>query len=123
MSLLEKLDLLLVGLSRTLWRLVLGALGVALVLGVLLFGLVLSLIAVIWSLLRGKRPSPVRFQWQRAGAGMPPWAQRGARQPAASNADVVDVVDVVDVEVREVPPSPDEAQRLGQGGGRRPPDA
>lgn len=117
MSLLEKLDRLLVGLSRTLWRLVLGALGLALVLGVLLFGLVLSLLAVIWSLLRGKRPSPVRFQWQRAGAGMPPWAQRGDRKSSADTADVVDV------EVREVPPSPDEAQRLGQGGGRRPPDA
>ncbi len=89
-----------------LWRGLLAVLGMAVVLGLLLMGLALSLVLIVWALLRGRRPAPVQFRWRRAGQGKAgPMSEPQRRDP----------VDVVDVEAREIPrPS------LPDDGGSRP---
>lgn len=87
------------GLART-GSGVLGALlgilfaivGFVLMVGALLLGLVVAIAAMLWSLLRGRKPAPVRFEWRRATARA--WRPASGR-PAMD--------EVVDVEVREIP--------------------
>lgn len=66
--------------------------GFVLMVGALLLGLVVAVVAVLWSLLRGRRPAPVRFEWRQATARA--WRPASGRPPAD---------EVVDVEVREIP--------------------
>ena len=66
--------------------------GFVLMVGALLLGLVVAIGALLWSLVRGRRPAPVRFEWRQATAR--------AWRPA-SGRPVSD--EVVDVEVREIP--------------------
>lgn len=66
--------------------------GFVLMVGALLLGLVVAIAALLWSLLRGRRPAPVRFEWRRATARA--WRPASGR-PASD--------EVVDVEVREIP--------------------
>ncbi|GAB4043095.1 MAG: hypothetical protein Fur0014_15600 [Rubrivivax sp.] len=86
------------GLART-GSGVLGALlgilfavvGFVIMAGALLLGLVVAVGALLWSLLRGRRPAPVRFEWRRYTAR----AQRPASGRPPSD-------EVVDIEVREI---------------------
>lgn len=66
--------------------------GFVLMIGAVLLGLFVACCALAWSLLRGKRPQPVRFEWRRATARA--W-RPGSGRPSGD--------DVVDVEVREIP--------------------
>lgn len=69
---------------------------VGLVFGLLavVFGLVLALGLIVWSLLRGRKPQVKRF---RMNPSQPFGGMGGRRAPAG---------DVVDVEAREVPETP-----------------
>jgi hypothetical protein len=66
--------------------------GFFLMLGAVLLGLAVAAGALLWSLLRGKRPGPVRFEWRQATARA--WRPASGRPPAD---------EVVDVEMREIP--------------------
>lgn len=66
--------------------------GFVLMVGALLLGLVVAVVAVLWALLRGRRPPPVRFEWRQATTRA--WRPASGRPPAD---------EVVDVEVREIP--------------------
>lgn len=83
-------------LLNGLWRGLLAVLGMAVVLALLVLGFVLSLALIVWALLRGRRPAPVRFRWGAMGQAMASRQARGQAQPHASHTDVVDV------EVREI---------------------
>lgn len=65
--------------------------GFVLVIGALLLGLVVAAAAAIWSLLRGRRPALVRFEWRRATARA--WRPASGRPPSD---------EVVDIEAREI---------------------
>lgn len=86
----------LAGLGTLLLRLLLGVAGLVFMLGVMLFGLAVFGVLLVWALLRGRRPAPLRFGmhrgsgWGRFHGG--PAARRQAAQPA----------DIVDIEVREI---------------------
>jgi hypothetical protein len=87
-------------LSRLLSLLLRGVLllaGAVLMIGALLFGLAIAVVAVLWSLLRGRRPAPVQFRWRPPG----PPGSFGRRPPAPSPGDVVDV------QAREIPDADD----------------
>jgi hypothetical protein len=66
--------------------------GFVLMVGAVLLGLAVAVGALLWSLLRGKRPAPVRFEWRQATARA--WRPASGRPPSD---------EVVDVEVREIP--------------------
>ncbi len=83
------------GVLGVLLGLVFAALGVVLMIGALLLGLVLAAAAAVWSLLRGRRPAPVRFEWRRATARA--WRPASGRPHSE---------EVVDIEVREVGTEP-----------------
>lgn len=65
--------------------------GFVLMVGALLLGLLIAAGALIWALLRGRRPAPVRFEWKRATARA--WRPASGRPPSD---------EVVDIEVREI---------------------
>lgn len=65
--------------------------GIVLMIGALLLGLVLAVGAVLWSLIRGRKPAPVRFEWRRATSRA--WRPASGRPPSD---------EVVDIEVREI---------------------
>jgi hypothetical protein len=65
--------------------------GFVVMVGALLLGLVVAIAALLWSLLRGRKPAPVRFEWRRQAARA--WRPASGR-PAMD--------EVVDIEVREV---------------------
>lgn len=96
------------GLART-GSGVLGALlgilfavvGFVLMVGALLLGLVVAVAALVWSLLRGGKPAPVRFEFRRATARA--WRPASGRPPSD---------EVVDIEVREIR---DDRHRSGNG--------
>lgn len=86
------------GLSRSgpgflgaLLGLVFAFFGIVLMIGALMLGLVVAAGALLWSLLRGRRPAPVRFEWRRATARA--WRPASGRPPSD---------EVVDIEVREI---------------------
>lgn len=86
------------GLSRSgpgflgaLLGLVFAFFGIVLMIGALLLGLVVAAGALLWSLLRGRKPAPVRFEWRRATARA--WRPASGRPPTD---------EVVDIEVREI---------------------
>lgn len=65
--------------------------GIVLMVGALLLGLVVAAGALLWSLLRGRKPGPVRFEWRRGTARA--WRPASGRPPSD---------EVVDIEVREI---------------------
>jgi hypothetical protein len=73
--------------------------GFVLMLGAVLLGLLVAGGALIWALVRGKRPGPVRFEWRQATARA--WRPGSGRPPAD---------EVVDVEMREIPDDRSRAQ-------------
>lgn len=75
--------------------------GFVLMIGALFLGLVVAAAALLWSLVRGRRPAPVRFEWRRGTSRA--WRPASGRPQSD---------EVVDVEVREIT---DDAP-----GGRRP---
>ena len=75
--------------------------GFVLMVGAVLLGLVVAIVALAWSLLRGRRPAPVRFEWRRHAARA--WRPASGRPP---------MDEVVDIEAREVP---DDRNRSGNG--------
>lgn len=81
-------------LLSALLRLVLVAVGLVFGLLAVVFGLVLALGLIVWSLLRGRKPQVKRF---RMNPSQPFGGMGGRRAPAG---------DVVDVEAREVPETP-----------------
>jgi hypothetical protein len=66
--------------------------GFVLMIGAVLLGLAVAAGALLWALLRGKRPAPVHFEWRKAAGRA--WRPASGRPPSA---------EVVDVEVREIP--------------------
>jgi len=82
-------------------RLVAGALGLVLMLGLMLFGLLAGSLLIACALLRGRRPA-VRFG--SMPAGWPRHVRRGAGPTTRASA-----TEVIDIEAREVttpPPDP-----------------
>jgi len=65
--------------------------GFVLMVGALMLGLLVAVGALLWSLLRGKRPAPMRFEWRQATARA--WRPGSGRPPSD---------EVVDIEVREI---------------------
>lgn len=65
--------------------------GFVLMVGALLLGLLVAAGALLWALLRGRRPAPVRFEWKRGTARA--WRPGSGRPPSD---------EVVDIEAREV---------------------
>lgn len=83
-------------LGALLLRVVLGVAGLVFMVGVMLFGLAVFGVLLVWALLRGRRPAPLRFHMHR-GAGWGRFnAGPGARRTPPPAADVVDI------EVREI---------------------
>lgn len=88
------------GLART-GSGVLGALlgilfaivGFVIMVGALLLGLVVAVGALLWSLVRGRRPAPVRFEWRRYTAR--------AQRPASGRPPSEEVVDIEAREIRD----------------------
>ncbi|MEO8152999.1 MAG: hypothetical protein ABI605_08010 [Rhizobacter sp.] len=81
-------------------RLLLVGVGLLFAAALVAAGVVLTLVLVIWSLLRGRRPRVVRFHVDPRApfAGM----RRGPAQPPG---------EVVDIEAREVPDTPAQLKR------------
>lgn len=79
-------------------RLVAGALGLVLMLGLMLFGLIAGSLLIAWALLRGRRPV-MRFGSMPAG-----WPRHG--RDAAGHGTRASAGEVIDIEAREVTPSP-----------------
>jgi hypothetical protein len=71
---------------------VLAIFGFVLMLSALVAGLLLAAGAVVWALLRGRRPGPVNLRWKMA-------RKPGQRAPARGG-------EVIDIEVREVDETP-----------------
>ncbi len=65
--------------------------GFVLMIGAVLLGLLLAAGALLWSLLRGRKPAPVRFEWRRGTERA--WRPASGR-PASE--------EVVDIEARVV---------------------
>ena len=88
MNLISRFTALLLGVARTLWRLAWLLLGLGLVIGLVVMG------ALVWLIARllGKKPAPVKVRW---GAMNPPPFGRRAARPA-------DDTEVVDVQAREI---------------------
>jgi hypothetical protein len=99
-SFMGRLDLVVGRLLTGLWRGLLAVLGMAVVLALLVLGIVLSLVLIVWALLRGRRPTPMRFHWSGMGQGMTGRRARAAPPPSNTQAEVVDV------EVREITDTP-----------------
>jgi hypothetical protein len=66
--------------------------GFVLMVGAVMLGLLVAGGALLWALIRGKRPGPVRFEWRQATAR--------ARRPGSGRPPADEVVDV---EMREIP--------------------
>jgi hypothetical protein len=77
-------------LLRLVWRLALGLMGLGMVLGLVMLGV------LVWLLARllGKKPQPVNVRWQHAGRN---FGFGQAQRPAEAG-------DVVDVQARELKP-------------------
>lgn len=88
------------GVLGVLLGIVLAIVGFVLMIGALLLGVVLAAGAALWSLLRGRRPAPVRFTWQQATARA--WRPGSGRPPSE---------EVVDIEAREVTADPPQKLR------------
>ncbi|MGY4829849.1 hypothetical protein ACVNIS_14870 [Sphaerotilaceae bacterium SBD11-9] len=78
-------------------RLVLLAMGLVFAASLLVAGVVFSLVLVVWSLLRGKRPRVVRFR-------VDPRSPFGGMRTEPRG-------EVVDIEAREVPDAPQQLKR------------
>jgi predicted lipid-binding transport protein (Tim44 family) len=65
--------------------------GFVVMVGALMLGLVVAIAALLWSLVRGRKPAPVRFEWRRHTARA--WRPASGRPP---------MDEVVDIEVREI---------------------
>jgi hypothetical protein len=79
-------------------RLVAGALGLAFMLGLMLFGLIAGSLLIAWALLRGRRPV------MRFGSMPPGWPRHGRR--GAGPDSPTSAGEVIDIEAREVTPAP-----------------
>lgn len=79
------------GFLGTVLGLFVALFAVVLMVGALLLGLVVAAAALLWSIVRGRRPGPMRFEWRRGMARA--WRPASGRPPHD---------DVVDIEVREV---------------------
>ncbi len=82
-------------------RALMAAAGLLFMLMLMAFGLVVGSLVVIWALLRGRRPAPVRFGMPRGAA----W--EGFRRATSTTARG----EVIDIEAREVPPGGADAPR------------
>lgn len=82
-------------------RALMAAVGLVFMLMLMAFGLVVGSLLLIWALLRGRRPAPVRF-------GMPRGAAWEGFRRTASGAPRGEVIDI---EAREVPPAGTDAPR------------
>jgi hypothetical protein len=80
------------GFLGALLGIVFAIVGFVLMVAALLLALVVGIGALLWSLVRGRRPAPMRFEWRRATARA--WRPASGRPPTD---------EVVDVEVREIP--------------------
>lgn len=80
------------GVLGALLGIVFAIVGFVLMVGALLLALVVGIGALLWSLVRGRKPAPVRFHFRQATARA--WRPASGRPPSE---------DVVDVEVREIP--------------------
>jgi hypothetical protein len=91
---LATLGRLATAVGRAVLRLALLALGLLLVMGALLVATVLAAGAVVWALVRGRRPqvAVLRTRLQQASRA----ARKGAGMPGGTRGDVIDV------EVREL---------------------
>lgn len=83
------------GFLGALLGIVFAIFGFVLMVGAVLLGLALAAGALAWSLLRGRRPAPVRFEWRRATERA--W-RPGSGRPASE--------EVVDIESRVVADPP-----------------
>jgi TRAP-type C4-dicarboxylate transport system permease large subunit len=79
-------------------RLVAGALGLVLMLGLMLFGLIAGSLLIAWALLRGRRPV---MRFGSMPAGWPRHVRRGVGPATPASTG-----EVIDIEAREVTPSP-----------------
>lgn len=83
------------GFLGALVGIVFAVFGFLLMVGAVLLALVVGFVALIWSLLRGRKPKPLHFEFRR-GAGRA-WRPASGRPPSD---------EVVDIEAREVVDSP-----------------
>ncbi len=81
------------GFLGALLGMVIAIFGLVLMVAAVLLGLVVAAAALLWSLLRGRKPGSMRFEWRRGAARA--WRPAAGRSPSD---------DVVDIEVREVHP-------------------
>jgi hypothetical protein len=79
-------------------RLMAGALGLAFMLGLMLFGLIAGSVVIAWALLRGRRPT---LRFGSVPAGWPRHGRRGAAPATRASAG-----EVIDIEAREVTSAP-----------------
>jgi hypothetical protein len=86
----------LTALPALLLRGLLGVAGLLFMVGVMLFGLAVFGVLLVWALLRGRRPVPMRFGMHR-GSGWGPFQGGPSVRRAATRP-----VDVVDIEAREI---------------------
>lgn len=85
------------GFLGALLGIAIAVVGFSLMVGALMLGVVAAIGALLWSLVRGARPAPVRFEWRQTTARA--WAP-AARRPA--HGRVIDG-EVIEAEVREIP--------------------
>jgi hypothetical protein len=79
------------GFLGALIGIVFAAFGFLLMVGAVLLALAVGFVALIWSLLRGRKPKPVHFEFRRGAARA--WRPASGRPPSD---------EVVDIEAREV---------------------
>lgn len=84
-------------LRTSLLRIVLMLFGLMMFFGVMLIGAVVSIIVIVWALLRGRKGAPLNFSWK----GPVDWRTGGFRSPASKSAEA----EVVDIEAREIEPT------------------
>ncbi|WP_295642615.1 hypothetical protein [uncultured Methylibium sp.] len=82
-------------------RALMAAVGLVFMLMLMAFGLVVGSLVVMWALLRGRRPAPVRFGMPR-GAAWQDFRRAASGTPRG---------EVIDIEAREVSPGGADAPR------------
>lgn len=90
------------GFLGALVGIVFAVFGFLLMLGAVLLALVVGFVALVWSLLRGRKPKPLHFEFRRGAARA--WRPASGRPPSD---------EVVDIEAREVvEPAPGDSRAL-----------
>ena len=77
-------------------RFAIALVGAVVMVGALFIGLIVGLTLLIFALLRGRKPTGVKFMWRKGE-----WPGRPGRR---QDSKPVEQGEVVDIEVREIPP-------------------